>query len=68
VTWSRALSHWNMRWWRLDEWQDNGPQDLVRVSLCIITLKHEVMAVGWMARQWASGSRQGMSVHSNCNR
>jgi hypothetical protein len=34
ATWGRALSCWNMRWWPADEC-NNGPQDLVMVSLCI---------------------------------
>ena len=33
---------------------------------CIIMLKHEVDGGGWMALQWASGSRHSVSVNSNC--
>ena len=33
--WGCALSCWNMMWLAADEWHDNGPQDLIKVSLCI---------------------------------
>ncbi len=32
-------------------------------TLCIIMLQHD--GRGWMAQQWASGSRHGISVHAN---
>ncbi len=35
ATWGRALSCCNMRWWSWMKWHNNGPQDLVSVSLCI---------------------------------
>jgi hypothetical protein len=35
ATWGCALSWWNVVVMAADEWHDNGPQDLLTVSLCI---------------------------------
>jgi hypothetical protein len=64
------LNAWHV-WWICRPWKNwdifsfqelcTDPCDM---GPWIIMLKHD--GSGWMARQWASGSDHGISVHSNC--
>ncbi len=64
------LNGWHVRWvcWPCKNWDVFSFQELCtdpcNMGPCIIMLQH---GRGWMAQQWASGSRHGISVHSKCH-
>ncbi len=67
------LNGWHVRWvcWPCKNWDVFSFQEL-----CTDHLQHGAVHYhaatwgdgrGWMAQQWASGSRHGISVHSKCH-